>query len=102
METRMTVIEITGARIRRALVPLRKPLTTRVGSFTHGPFLLIDLECKGGITGRVLGFTFMRLGLKLVPEALEFLVQGLKGRKIGRNDPCYCGSGRKYKHCCGR
>jgi preprotein translocase subunit SecA len=24
------------------------------------------------------------------------------GRKIGRNDPCYCGSGRKYKFCCGR
>jgi preprotein translocase subunit SecA len=22
--------------------------------------------------------------------------------KIGRNDPCYCGSGRKYKHCHGR
>ncbi|MCK4515654.1 MAG: SEC-C domain-containing protein, partial [Spirochaetaceae bacterium] len=20
--------------------------------------------------------------------------------KIGRNDPCPCGSGRKYKHCC--
>lgn len=20
--------------------------------------------------------------------------------KIGRNDPCHCGSGRKYKHCC--
>ena len=22
------------------------------------------------------------------------------GRKVGRNDPCPCGSGRKYKHCC--
>ncbi|MDO4834407.1 MAG: SEC-C metal-binding domain-containing protein [Bacillota bacterium] len=22
--------------------------------------------------------------------------------KIGRNDPCPCGSGRKYKHCCGK
>jgi len=22
--------------------------------------------------------------------------------KIGRNDPCPCGSGRKYKQCCGR
>jgi uncharacterized protein len=22
-------------------------------------------------------------------------------RKIGRNDPCYCGSGKKYKKCCG-
>ncbi len=21
-------------------------------------------------------------------------------RKIGRNDPCYCGSGKKYKNCC--
>lgn len=24
-----------------------------------------------------------------------------KKRKIGRNDPCPCGSGKKYKHCCG-
>lgn len=24
------------------------------------------------------------------------------GRKIGRNDPCPCGSGKKYKRCCGR
>jgi uncharacterized protein len=24
------------------------------------------------------------------------------GRKIGRNDPCYCGSGKKYKRCCGK
>jgi preprotein translocase subunit SecA len=24
------------------------------------------------------------------------------GRKIGRNAPCPCGSGKKYKHCCGR
>ena len=23
-------------------------------------------------------------------------------RKVGRNDPCPCGSGRKYKHCCGK
>ena len=22
--------------------------------------------------------------------------------KIGRNDPCPCGSGKKYKRCCGR
>ena len=23
-------------------------------------------------------------------------------KKIGRNDPCPCGSGKKYKHCCGK
>ena len=25
-----------------------------------------------------------------------------KGKKVGRNDPCPCGSGKKYKKCCGR
>jgi len=24
------------------------------------------------------------------------------GPKIGRNDPCPCGSGKKYKKCCGK
>jgi uncharacterized protein YecA (UPF0149 family) len=24
------------------------------------------------------------------------------GARIGRNDPCPCGSGKKYKKCCGR
>lgn len=24
------------------------------------------------------------------------------GKKIGRNEPCPCGSGKKYKHCCGK
>ena len=23
-------------------------------------------------------------------------------KKVGRNDPCPCGSGKKYKHCCGK
>jgi preprotein translocase subunit SecA len=28
--------------------------------------------------------------------------EGRKKKKIGRNDPCPCGSGLKYKHCCGK
>ena len=26
----------------------------------------------------------------------------VEGKKIGRNEPCPCGSGKKYKHCCGK
>jgi len=26
----------------------------------------------------------------------------VEGKKVGRNDPCPCGSGKKYKHCCGK
>ena len=25
-----------------------------------------------------------------------------KGQGVGRNDPCPCGSGKKYKKCCGK
>ena len=27
--------------------------------------------------------------------------QVITGKKVGRNDPCPCGSGKKYKYCCG-
>lgn len=26
----------------------------------------------------------------------------VKGKKVGRNEPCPCGSGKKYKFCCGK
>ena len=26
----------------------------------------------------------------------------VKENKVGRNEPCPCGSGKKYKKCCGR
>lgn len=43
-------------------------------------------------------------------ELEDFMLQEMKKRepyvktepKIGRNDPCPCGSGKKYKKCCGR
>ena len=37
---------------------------------------------------------------KPLPEKKEPAVVGKK--KVGRNDPCPCGSGKKYKYCCGR
>ena len=32
----------------------------------------------------------------------ESKVEQRKVDKIGRNDPCSCGSGKKYKKCCGK
>jgi len=36
------------------------------------------------------------------PPASAGVRSGGHSRKIGRNDPCICGSGKKYKKCCGR
>jgi uncharacterized protein YecA (UPF0149 family) len=42
------------------------------------------------------------------PELVRAMPANLPGQpfksapKTGRNDPCPCGSGRKYKQCCGK
>ena len=44
-------------------------------------------------------------GSEMVSEAMvatEKAKPVRTGPKVGRNDPCPCGSGRKYKHCCGK
>ncbi|MCP4632063.1 MAG: hypothetical protein GY855_03980 [candidate division Zixibacteria bacterium] len=45
-----------------------------------------------------LGYTGMGEAAK--PEAKVKPVKVEK--KVGRNDPCPCGSGKKYKKCCGK
>jgi len=45
------------------------------------------------------------MNLKVVIEKKEEQTKNIpieKKKKISRNDPCTCGSGKKYKYCCGR
>lgn len=39
-------------------------------------------------------------GMATPPGNLKQALRAWGGGKVGRNDPCPCGSGRKYKHCC--
>jgi uncharacterized protein len=47
---------------------------------------------------------------ELIPAAVRSIDRFFKqtrpffegGTKVGRNDPCFCGSGQKFKKCCGR
>ena len=53
-----------------------------------------------------LDFVTILMNLKVVTEQQEenkkSMVDQIKSRKkIGRNEPCTCGSGKKFKHCCG-
>ena len=40
--------------------------------------------------------------LAVQPEIEAPRQQPIRVQKIGRNDPCPCGSGKKYKKCCGK
>ena len=43
-------------------------------------------------------FNLQKMNNKNIIDA----IQQQTGAEIGRNDPCPCGSGKKYKHCCGK
>jgi hypothetical protein len=59
-----------------------------------------EVSPQGLITEFVRLFNTLRSGLGVVDRPL--LHAPLQsGAKVGRNDPCPCGSGKKYKKCCG-
>ncbi|GMX58558.1 MAG: preprotein translocase subunit SecA [Candidatus Microsyncoccus archaeolyticus] len=52
---------------------------------------------------KILVNSIMRAGINInskPEEKRQTVVEGVK--EIGRNDPCPCGSGKKYKKCCGK
>jgi uncharacterized protein len=60
----------------------------------------LDDDVRRGIVGHLpelirMSYAFWN-GLPVQP-----LVEPRRSQKIGRNEPCPCGSGRKYKKCCG-
>ena len=53
-----------------------------------------------------LDYITILMNLKIVEQANEITNKNKNDpnrtkKKLGRNEPCYCGSGKKYKHCCG-
>ena len=43
----------------------------------------------------------LNMNLVFTNEAEQIKQPSETSKKIGRNDKCPCGSGKKYKHCCG-
>ena len=68
----------------------------------------LDFKDNGAIDEKISDYKKARIEW-LKQEERRDLSQGLDERikiiasqKISRNAPCSCGSGKKYKHCCGR
>lgn len=80
-------------------------------------FLILIIDLVVFIFARV--WTFEKINLLIILVSLSFIIsifliiRGISAEKpnklssklknnIGRNDPCPCGSGKKYKQCCGK
>jgi len=76
-----------------------KPIIVRVHSDEKARYIAQTCEEHGWLY--IIGFETDK------PEDISDLERALnppapiQSEKIGRNDPCPCGSGKKYKKCCG-
>ena len=74
--------------------------------------ILLHIQKKEGITrtesAQITNASLEDTAINLVDGNLSEKEGGMnktvvnQGPKIGRNDPCPCGSGKKYKNCCGK
>jgi len=84
------------------VAPLEVAGSARAGVPALCGSFLGAMEDQGRLSGgRTLGFYIRALKAPFL-AACEGRGQTLRapGTKLGRNDPCPCGSGRKYKKCC--
>jgi preprotein translocase subunit SecA len=70
------------------------------GTIEAQPSALQQVAAQGGIQAGQSGEEAAEAALGGAPEPVETVVKD-EHDKIGRNDPCWCGSGKKYKKCHG-
>ncbi|MFQ5954186.1 MAG: enolase C-terminal domain-like protein [Kiloniellales bacterium] len=76
---KLTIRDLT---IRAVIVPLRRPLATRVGTFNEAPLLLLDLQTDEGITGRTYLFCYLRHATTHLAGLLRQVLEMTKGEPV--------------------
>jgi uncharacterized protein len=64
-------------------------------------YAALDATAAGDIARWVITLKAWRLANDRQGQGIESRGRPAGSKKIGRNDPCPCGSGKKYKRCCG-
>lgn len=85
--------------------------TAKLGTETNPAVVIVQTEERVKELASVFDENGWKYKIELEPdkpediEALEILLNPIKTKiaekKMGRNEPCPCGSGKKYKKCCG-
>jgi mandelate racemase len=75
-------LTIRGLTLRALIVPLSRPLVTRVVTIERAPFLLLDLHTEEGITGRAYLFGYIRRGNSHLAALLEDILALTRGDRI--------------------
>ena len=73
---------VRDVAVRAVVVPLRRPLATRVGDFPRWPLVLIDVTTDQGIVGRSYLAPYLNRATAALLPVLRDLGAGLRGRPV--------------------
>lgn len=84
----MTIETLTyrGVKTRTVLVPLKRPVVSRVGMYEDWPLILIDLETNQGIVGRAYLEPYLAQSVRYIIPAIHDLVAARKDKPIAPFD----------------
>jgi mandelate racemase len=75
-------LAVRDVTVRAVVVPLRRPLATRVGDFSRWPLLLIDVTTEQGITGRGYLAPYLNRATAGLRTVLDDLGAALRGQPV--------------------
>ena len=77
-----TGLVVRDVMVRSVVVPLRRPLATKVGDFSRWPLLLVDVTTEQGITGRGYLAPYLSRAAAAVRTVLEDMGAALLGQPV--------------------
>ena len=75
-----------SVRVRAVLIPMRRPIVAKVGTFSEWPFILIDVKTKEGIVGHSYLEPYLKNAVRYIGPMIEDMAETFKGRQLAPLD----------------
>jgi mandelate racemase len=73
-----------SVNVRPVIVPLRRPVVSKVGLFDQWPIILIDIETEEGITGRSYLEPYLKASARAIAATITISLRRAPGSRSGR------------------
>ena len=75
-----------SVRVRAVLLPMKRPIVAKVGTYPEWPFILIDVKTKEGVVGHSYLEPYLKKAVRYIGPAIEDMAEAFKGRQLAPLD----------------
>ena len=93
-------VGISYLKVTEGDLPTNTDVLIGMDIITQGDFVITNKNWRTTFSFRIPSIEYIEFRGKKTLHAEPSKVRNTS--KVGRNDPCPCGSGKKYKNCCGK